>query len=88
MPFWDAPQRFCFRSTIYAPPRFMLAMYWWKIIDACHEWVERDTSFFHVGFHFHVALLSFEASETAARVSKSTWSFLFFLLAMPALRKP
>ena len=25
MPFWDAPQRFCFRSTIYAPPRFMLA---------------------------------------------------------------
>ena len=67
MPFWDAPRKFCFRSTIYAPPRFMLATYWWKIIDACHEW---------------------EASETAARVSKSTWSFLVFLLAMPALRKP
>ena len=76
MPFWDAPQRFCFRSTIYAPPRFMLAMYWWKIIDACHEWVERDTfDSTWVSTSTWPCFLSRQA-KTAAWVSKSTWSFL------------
>ena len=37
MPFWDAPQRFCFRSTIYAIPKHETAQTHSRGVCVCAE---------------------------------------------------